>query len=319
MKLKELRREDTDHFLKTKYMRGLILTLVLVVCTQFSFAQRDMSKVVIKEEKVGDQLYMMTGSGGNMALLHGVDGVFLIDDQFAPLTDKILAKVKFLTGKDKVDYLVNTHWHGDHTGGNAKLGKQGALILAHENVRERMERGRTKLEAGRALKPAPKEALPLMTFKEGMTLHLNGEDIMVFHVDVAHTDGDAIVYFPKSNVIHMGDTYFKGRYPYIDISSGGHINGVLKTLDRVIFLADSETKIIPGHGSLSNKKELQEYREVLMTCRDRMMKAIKAGQTLEEIESAGLTKEWDESWGSGFINPTFFRKVLFTNLSPAGE
>ncbi len=295
-------------------MKYLYLTLTFFISFHTLQAQRDFNKVQIKEEKVGEQLYMLTGSGGNMALLHGEDGVFLIDDQFAPLTEKILTKIKTLTGKDKVDFLVNTHWHGDHTGGNENMGKQGALIVAHENVRARMQRGRTKLEAGRAVKPAPKVALPVMTFEEGINLHLNGEDIMVFHVDIAHTDGDAIVYFPKSNVIHTGDTYFKERYPYIDINSGGHINGVLKTLERIIFLADGDTKIIPGHGSLSNKEELMAYRNVLMTCRDRIQKAIKAGKTLEEIQASDITKEWDESWGGGFINPTSFRKTLYTNL-----
>jgi len=229
------------------------------------------------------------------------------------LTEKIIAEIRTLS-QEPIKVLVNTHWHGDHSGGNKNMAEQGATIIAHENVRERMS---TKQDrgGGRMVDPSPKEALPIITFKEDINLHANGEDFVVFHVHQAHTDGDAIIYFPKSNVIHMGDTYFNGRFPFIDLYSGGSINGIIEAANRVLFLADKDTKIIPGHGTLSNKKELTTYRDMLMDVRDRVKQAIKAEMTYEEIKTANLTKDLDDKWGTGFINGERIVDFIYTDLT----
>ena len=288
--------------------------LIFAICLFGSLqAQRNFDKVEITATEVSDNIYMLQGAGGNIGILTGDEGTLMIDDQFAPLSEKIKAAIKELTDKP-VNYLINTHWHGDHTGGNKNFGEKGITIIAQENVRERMSTEQVR-PFRKPTPPAPKPALPVITFKEDITLYVGDETLMAFHVHHAHTDGDAIIYFPKSNVMHMGDTYFKGRYPYIDLGSGGSVNGVLKAIDKAIFLADSETKIIPGHGALSNKKELMEYRDVITTVVDRVKKAIASDMTLEEIKASNLTKEYDEEWGSGFINPDKFMDILFSDLT----
>ena len=277
------------------------------------FAQRDFSKVEIKTEKISDNIYMLVGSGGNIGVVVGKEKVLMIDSQYGPLSEKISKAITAISNQP-IELLVNTHWHGDHTGGNKNFGAKGITIIAHDNVRARMSTEQTR-PFRKATPPSPKEALPMITFKDDMTLHIDEETLMAFHVHNAHTDGDAIMYFPKSNVIHMGDTYFKGRYPYIDLGSGGSVNGVLAALDKAIFLADSETKIIPGHGALSNKKELMEYRNVIITVTDRVKKAIASDMTLEEIKVSNLTKEYDEEWGVGFIKPDRFLEILYSDLT----
>lgn len=276
-------------------------------------AQRDFSKVEIKAEKVANNIYMLTGSGGNIGVVVGEDGVFMIDSQYAPLSDKISKAIGELS-EQPIKYLFNTHWHGDHSGGNENFGKKGALIVAHENVKVRMSEEQIR-PFNRSTPAAPEVARPKITFEERINFNLNGEDILVYHFHDGHTDGDAVVYFPKSNVIHTGDLYFKGRFPYIDLSSGGDINGVLKNLSEILFLADSETKIIPGHGALSNKEELIEYRDMIVKVTDRMKKAIAAEMSLEEIKAANLTKEYDEEWGSGFISPERFVDILYSAMT----
>ncbi len=294
---------------------GLLLTFVFF--QNNTFAQRDFSKVEIKTEQVSDNIYMLVGSGGNIGVCVGEDGVFMIDSQFGPLSEKISKAISALSSQP-IKILFNTHWHGDHTGGNENFGKKDAMIIAHDNVKERMSTEQKR--AFRKPTPAaPQVAQPVITFNDKMSFHLNGEDILVFHFHHGHTDGDAIVYFPKSNVIHMGDTYFKGRFPYIDLGSGGDVEGVLKTINEVLFLADEDTKIIPGHGALSNKEELMEYRDVITICRDRVKKAIASEMTLEEIKASNLTKEYDEEWGGGFIKPDKFIDILYSDLTKEEE
>ena len=291
----------------------VFLFLSFLFFTNKISAQRDFSKIEIKAEKLTENIYMLTGSGGNIGVLIGEDGVFMIDSQFGPLSDKISKAIAELSDQP-IKYLFNTHWHGDHTGGNENFGKKGALVIAHENVKTRLSTEQ-KRPFNRTTPPAPLIARPVITFKKDLSLHLNGEDILVYHFHHGHTDGDAIVYFPKSNIIHMGDTYFKGRFPYIDLNSGGSVQGVLKTINEVLFLADSESKIIPGHGSLSNKEELMEYRDVIVTIQDRVKKAIASEMTLEEIKASNLTKEYDEDWGGGFINSERFVDIIYTDLT----
>jgi len=229
-----------------------------------------------------------------------------------------LGAIKAISGKD-LKYLINTHWHGDHTGGNENFSNKGAVIVAHENVHKRMSTDQLMKAFSRTVKAAPEAARPVITFTKDLTMHLNGEKIFIFHVHNAHTDGDAMVYFTESNVLHMGDCYFAGRYPFIDLGSGGSIDGIIQAAEQAMMIVDDETKIIPGHGSLSNKEELTEYRDVLKTIRDRVKKAIDEGKTLEEIKAAKLSKEFDESWGGGFINADTLADFIYTDLTREEE
>lgn len=294
-------------------MRILPLFIMLFVFIGFCEGQRDFSKVEIKTEKITHQLHKLEGSGGNILIFSGIDGIFMIDSQFAPLTEKIKTAISNIQS-GPIKYLMNTHYHGDHTGGNENIGKDGTLILAHDNVYTRLSRGATKLSAGREIPPAAKEALPVISFSKDMKLHLNGEDIHAFHVHNAHTDGDVIIYFPKSNVIHMGDTFFKDRFPYIDLNSGGSVNGLLKAISHVLLLIDNETKIVPGHGSMASKEDLEMYLKTVMTLRDRVNKSISSGLELDEIKAANITKEF-ESWGTGFISADRIIETIYKDLN----
>ncbi|MEW5251405.1 MBL fold metallo-hydrolase [Microbulbifer sp. 2201CG32-9] len=277
-------------------------------------AQDRFADVTINSEKVSDNLYMLTGAGGNMALLVGDDGAFLVDDQFAPLTDRIVATVAEVSDKP-LKFVINTHWHGDHTGGNENLGKQGALIVAHENVRKRMSTDQFMETFGRKVPAAPLAALPVITFTDATTFHWNGEDVRVQHVDPAHTDGDSIVRFANANTVHMGDTFFNGSYPFIDLSAGGSVDGVIAVMDRVLEQADDNTRIIPGHGALSNKVELRAQRDLLVTLRDRVQKLIDQGKSRDEVIAAQPTKEFDQQYGQGFMKPDIWTGIVFDSLT----
>lgn len=295
------------------HLRCLAL-LFLLFTTVENFAQRDFSKVEIETQKLTDNIYMLLGSGGNIGVCVGEDGVLMIDDQYAPLSEKIKAAIQTLS-KEEITYLINTHWHGDHSGGNENFAKAGATIVAHKNVRARLSNDQLMKAFSRTVPAAPEAAWPVITFSSDMTLHFNNEDIIIHHVHNAHTDGDAIIYFSTSNVMHLGDTYFKGRFPFIDLGSGGSINGIIEAADKAIFLADEETQIIPGHGALSNRAELMEYRNVLITIRDRVKTAMDTGKDIEAIKAAKLTADYDETWGSGFINGDRLVDFIFTSLS----
>lgn len=276
-------------------------------------AQQDFSKVQIKTEKLSATTYMLTGEGGNIGLSVGDDAVFMIDDQFAPLTPKIKAAIAKLS-KKPVKFVLNTHWHFDHVGGNENMGKAGALIVAHENVRKRMSvEGLIKF-FGMKTKAEPKVALPVVTFTRDMSFHLNGDEVHVYHVAHAHTDGDAVVHFRNSNVIHMGDTFFNKMYPFIDTSSGGKVDGVIKAADQVSALANDSTKIIPGHGPVGNKADLKAYRDMLASVSEKIKTMIKDGKTLEQVLAAKPTAEYDAVWGNGFLKPQKWVEMLYENL-----
>ena len=285
----------------------------LVVTTTPSFAQDDFSKVEIQTQKLAGSVYMMTGSGGNLGLSVGEDAVFLIDDQFAPLTPKIQAAIAKITDKP-VKFVVNTHWHFDHTGGNENMGQAGGLIIAHENVRKRMSAEGLIEFLGMKTSPSPKAALPVITFTRDLTFHINGDELLALYVPKAHTDGDAIVQFKKSNVIHMGDTFFNKLYPFIDTSSGGSVEGVIRAADLVLRLADDDTKIIPGHGPLGSKADLQEYRDMLAAVSGRVRQLIRQGRTLDQVVAARPSAKFDEAWGKGFLPPEKFVAMLYGNL-----
>jgi glyoxylase-like metal-dependent hydrolase (beta-lactamase superfamily II) len=278
-----------------------------------ALAQQDFSKVEILAEKLSDSVHMLTGAGGNMGLSVGDDAVFLVDDQFAPLTPKIEAAIAKLTARP-VRFVLNTHWHFDHTGGNESFGSAGALIVAHENVRKRMSVESFIEFLGMKLKAEPRQALPVVTFTRDVTFHINGEEVYVLHLANAHTDGDAIVRFRKSDVVHMGDIFFNGRYPFIDTSSGGTVEGVIAAADRVLQSSTERTRIIPGHGPLARRADFKAYRDMLATVSGRIREHVRARRSLEEVQAAKPSAEFDALWGKGFLNPQRFTEMLYKNL-----
>lgn len=292
---------------KIKYTLGICFTFALTLIN----AQN--KEVVIEPVKITDNIYMLKGQGGNIGLFVGEDGAFMIDDQFAVLTPKILKAIKGITDKP-VKYLINTHWHGDHTGGNENMSKEGAVIISHDNVRKRMST--ESVVRGQKRPASPEEALPVITFSEDMMVHFNGEDVLISHVHNAHTDGDAHIYFTNSNVLHMGDTYFQGKFPYIDLDSGGSIEGYISSLDKALIISDDDTVIIPGHRGLSNKKELEGYKKMLVTLRNRVQTAINKGKTLDEVkQDKSITKEYAEDYGKWFITAEGIRETIYKSLT----
>lgn len=294
-----------------KHVTGSLLTFV---CS-FMFAgsvwsSNHWQSVQITTIPVAEGLYMLMGEGGNIGVSIGVDGTFIIDDQYAPLTSKIIAALKALSG-DQPRFLVNTHWHGDHAGGNENIGNMGAVIVAHENVRTRLSEEQSIPLFKMVTPPSARAALPLVTFKDQMTLHLNGEDVRIFHVTNAHTDGDAIVHFTNANVIHTGDIFFNGFYPFIDSHSGGSIAGMIAASQAVLDIADDHTRIIPGHGPLATKAELQAYHEMLVQVESSIGALVRAGKTLEEVIAARPTAALDPEWGDGFLSPELWIRVVF--------
>lgn len=293
---------------------AVVGTIAALAATPAAVAAQNFDTVQVRAVKAGEGVYMLTGLGGNIGASVGADGVILVDDQFAPLTDKIRAAVAAISN-GPIRFVLNTHWHFDHTGGNENLGKAGVLIVAHDNVRRRMSVGQFIEALGRQEPPSPQAALPVVTFTDAVTLYLNGDSINAFHVAPAHTDGDAIVWFRRANVVHMGDTFFNGRFPFVDLSSGGSVNGVIAAADRVLAIADANTRIIPGHGPLGDRAALQAYRTMLVTVRDRIKQAVAAGRTLAQVQAAKPTAEFDAAWGTGRITPTLFVELLYQDLS----
>jgi cyclase len=269
--------------------------------------------VTVRAQHLRGGIYMLTGSGGNIGLSIGDDAAFLVDDQFAPLTPKIIAAVAGVTSKP-IRFVVNTHWHFDHTGGNENFGKAGALLIAHDNVRTRMSTDQFMAQMNRRIPASPPAALPVVTFSDSVTFHINGDDLVAFHVPPAHTDGDVLVHFTKADVIHMGDTFMTISYPFIDLSSGGSVNGVIGAADRALAVCSAQTIIIPGHGPVTNCDGLRTWRNVITTVRDRVRAGMQKGSTLDQLKAAELTKEFDERWGKGFIQPAAFVESVYRSL-----
>jgi len=237
----------------------------------------------------------------------------VIDASYAPMTDKIKAAIMTVSDKP-IQFLVDTHWHQDHTGGNEDFAKSGAILVAQENVRKRLSTEQYIEFLNKTISPLPASALPVITFNEHVTFHLNGDEIYIFHIERAHTDGDAIVHFKNSNVIHMGDIYFNGMYPFIDLSVGGSINGMIAAVVRVLTLCNDNTKIIPGHGPLSNRTGLEAYRKMLVAVRDRVNNEIKAGKNLDAVIASRPTRDLDPVWGNGFLKAELFVRIVYDSL-----
>lgn len=274
---------------------------------------QDFSSVQVEAIKVSGNVYMLTGAGGNIGISAGKDCVFMIDASYAPLTEKIKAAIRTFSSKP-TKFVVTTHWHQDHTGGNENLSREGAIMVAHENVRKRLGSEQFVGFFNRKIPPMAESALPIITFSQDISFHLNGDDIFIFHVAPAHTDGDAIVHFRQSGVIHTGDIYFNGLYPFIDLSAGGSVDGVIAAVKQLISLCGNNTKVIPGHGPLSDKAGLEAYLKMLVTIRDRIANEIKAGKTLDEVIASKPTRDFDPIWGKGFLKPEQFVKIVYDSL-----
>ncbi|MGZ5956836.1 MAG: MBL fold metallo-hydrolase [Myxococcaceae bacterium] len=295
-------------------MKRCVLAVSMVLAGAALAQDTDFSKVEVKVVPVAGGVSMLVGEGGNIGVTTGKDGTFLIDDQFAPLLPKIRAAVKTL-GDGPIRFVVNTHFHGDHTGSNALLSESGAVIIAQDNVRKRLGIERVNSRTKERTPPSPPAAWPLVTYADGVTLYLNGDELEVTHVARAHTDGDSIIRFRKANVIHMGDVFFNGNYPFIDVDSGGSVDGVVAAVDKVLPTIDAGTKLIPGHGSLGTKADLQAYRDVVAGIRDRVKALIAQGKTLDQVIAAKPSAQWDEKWGKGYMGPDVFVSFVYRSLT----
>ncbi len=295
---------------KTVHFFTIIFSFFSIVALQ---AQN--REVTISIDTLSTNVYMLTGQGGNIGIFVGEKHVFMIDDQFERLSDKIKAAISTLTDKP-IAFLFNTHMHGDHSGGNAKFNSDGTTLVAHDNVRTRIKaNNQKKVDAKKMSLEDFALMLPEVTFSEDITFHDGEETIMAYHVHNAHTDGDAIVYFVNNNVAHMGDTYFSGRYPFIDLNSGGSVQGYIDAHKKTLMVINEDTKIIPGHGRPSNKEELQTYVNLLEDIKGKVMAAINAGKSLEEVKAdSSLTAAYDSTHGTGFIKPERLRETFYTSL-----
>jgi glyoxylase-like metal-dependent hydrolase (beta-lactamase superfamily II) len=309
---------------KKSWMRRLGICAVLMAgmmaVGQAAKAQQDtdFSKVQIKVTKVSGNIYMLEGEGGNIAASVGEDGIVIVDDQFAPLAEKIQAALKDLKITNKpVRFVINTHYHGDHTGGNEPFANTGSTVIAQDNVRKRLESGGTGGNGGSLkmdIPPAPKAALPVITFEHDVTVHLNGEDIRALHFPAGHTDGDAVIFFPKNNVVHMGDDFVRYGFPFIDVASGGSVQGMIDAMEKASALLPADVKVIPGHGALSNLDDVREFVKMLKETSAAVQKALNEHQTLEQMKQEKILEPW-KKWSGGFIDSDKFIETLYNSLT----
>jgi len=295
-----------------RLLRLFALTAPLfILCLAFA-AEQDFSEVRIRATKVAGSVYMLTGSGGNIGVSVGDDGIVIVDDQFAPLAEKIKEALKKISDKP-IRFVLNTHFHGDHTGGNAEFGK-AATIIAHENVRKRLAEGTTVV--GDPVKPADREALPIITFNDRATVHLNGEDIRAIHFPNGHTDGDSVIFFPKSNVVHMGDDFVTYGFPFVDTHNGGSVSGMIAGCEKVLAMTSPEVKFIPGHGPMSSPAGLRKFVDMLKSTRALVAQALKDGKTVDQMKKDKLLEKYEEDYGNGFIKADVWIDVLYADLQP---
>jgi len=290
---------------------GAVAAVAALLALTSPLHAQNFDTVQVRVTPVAGAVHMLQGAGGNIGLVVGDDAVFVVDDQYAPLTPKVLAAIKSVTPQP-VRFVLNTHWHFDHTGGNENMGKAGALIFAHENVRRRMSKDQFIEALNRTEPAAPRGALPVVTFTDTVSFHLNGDSIVVFHVAPAHTDGDAVVLFTRANVVHTGDLFVSAGFPFVDRSSGGSIHGIIAAAERILAATNAGTRIIPGHGPLADRARVQAYHDMLVVVRDRMRKEIAAKHTIEQVLASKITAEYDASWTT---NRERFLQILHQELS----
>jgi cyclase len=291
---------------------SLLLALCLLLTAAFAQQQPDFSKVEIKVTKVAGTVYMLQGYGGNIGVSVGEDGILIVDDQYAPLADKIKAALKGITDRP-VKFVLNTHWHFDHTGGNPYFGET-APIIAHENVRKRLQSGGNITFLKMEIPPASKAALPVVTFEDQVTIHVNGEDIRAIHFPKGHTDGDIVVFFPKSNVVHMGDDFFSGMFPFVDLESGGSVKGLIEDVAQIVPMLPPDVKVIPGHGPLATLDDLNKYEDMLRGTTAAVAAAMKQGKTLDQMKKENVLANYAD-WGKGFLKADQFTEILYNDLS----
>jgi glyoxylase-like metal-dependent hydrolase (beta-lactamase superfamily II) len=284
-----------------KRLAYTIVTIAIVCLCIAVWAQRDFSRVKIKTSHVAGAIYMLEGAGGNIGVSVGSGGILIVDNQFEALAEKIRNALKNL-GDGQLKFVINTHFHGDHTGGNAVFGAE-AHIISHANVRKRLQ-----------IESPPQDALPVVTFGDSLSIHFNGEEIRVIHFPKSHTDGDSVIFFTGSNVVHMGDLFFSGRFPYVDLDSGGDVEGLVKNIAKILTELPSDAKLIPGHGPLSDIDDLKTYHRMLVATTDLIRNQIKEGKSLDEIKAAGLPEAWN-SWGSGFISTERWIGIVHRSLT----
>ena len=292
-------------------MRPLTTLALALAAVPAALSAQNFDTIQVRAQHLAGGVHMLAGAGGNIGVVVGDDAVFVVDDQYAPLTPKILAAIRAITPQP-VRFVLNTHWHFDHTGGNENMGKAGALLVAHDNVRRRMSTDQFIEALNRREPAASRGALPVVTFTDGVTFHLNGDSVVATHVLPAHTDGDAIVHFTKANVVHMGDLFVSAGFPFVDRSSGGSIDGVIGAAAKALGMTNAATKIIPGHGPLADRARLQAYHDMLVTVRDRMRREIAARRTIEQVLASNITAEYDKDWPN---NRERFLRILHQEFS----
>lgn len=298
---------------------GLAVLAGMLLCGQACRGQQqDFSKVQIKVTKVSGNIYMLEGEGGNIAASVGEDGIVIVDDQYAPLADKIQVALKNLGITDKpVRFVINTHYHGDHTGGNEPFANAGSTVIAQDNVRKRLETGGAAGNGGSVkmeVKPAAKAALPVITFEHDVTVHLNGEDIRALHFPAGHTDGDAVIFFPKNNVVHMGDDFVRYGFPFIDVESGGSVQGMIAAMEKVSTQLPADVKVIPGHGAVSNLDDVRAFVKMLKETSAVVQKAIGEHKSVEQMKQEKILEPW-KKWSGDFIDSDKFIETLYNSLT----
>ena len=294
-------------------MRRICL-LGFLLAAACAFAQQDdFSKVEIKVQKVADSVYMLQGAGGNIGVSAGEDGLVIVDDEFAPLAPRIQAALKGIEDKP-VRFIINTHHHFDHTGGNVEFSKLGTII-AHENVRKRLAEGSHIAPMNRDFPPAPKDALPIITFNDRATVHLNGEDIRAVHFPNGHTDGDSVIFFPHANVVHMGDDFVTYGFPFVDVEGGGSVSGMIAGCEKVLSMVPADAKFIPGHGPLSNGDDVRKFVQLLKDTRQIVADAVKKKMTLEEMKQKKILAKYDQQYGQGFIKTDVWIDTLYADVA----
>jgi glyoxylase-like metal-dependent hydrolase (beta-lactamase superfamily II) len=292
---------------------AFLIVAAILVGAAAALAQQDMSKIEVVTTSLSAHVSMLKGAGGNIGVFAGPDGVVMIDDQYPQLTEKIRAAIGKISDKP-VRFVLNTHWHGDHTGGNESFAAAGATLIAQDRVRARMSADYSNPVFGWSSKPSPAAALPVLTFSDSMSFHLNGVDVVCFHVPNAHTDGDVVVWFPGENVLHAGDVFFNGNFPILDVGTGGTVNGMIAAQERILGLIGPDTKVIPGHGPLGTKADLQAAHDMLVQVRDRVKGLVAKKMTLEQIQAARPLADLEEKWGKGYVKADLMLKAAVLDM-----